>query len=470
MPTESKRVGVKDLLEFYLEILDSLSMSIDDDGFISMKVGTSIMPAFINSKRLVLPTGPILRDPDWDSYIPFHPLSEQVNRGESAVIKRMKDIVTFRLTSIMLCLITNLIDIVMDPEKRSKLTPRQSEIIDVLKGLTNNSVAKINKIVGAIDFDGGDNKLMSVYLKRGGTFEGKVNSVVAVVNFPILKKIDHEKLKVFNVTLGSKKELAAVEGLLDFILPHMGEKDYYNAGSNSLETPYLDSLMKAFAKVAKQLNIITSMFNEHLDNPEELMVNLSWLHKLEDLHLYKSLIPSLEGNTGSLSVTEVEQSTVENSEVASSDLVHTKSSMLDRWAEGINNRPITEVRQPEVRTPVIQNTHQSPTPQRGQSGGAISWDEAKARLFKQPQSNSGYNTHQQPMHPHYAPSPPPPPPGPPPGFAGAPYSPRDVVSYYNQSGQGSPAPSYGRPSSSYNSYSGGYNGGYGGGGFNNGGI
>ena len=50
--TSSEKVNVRDVLNFLFRVLNSLSMSADDDGLISMLVGDETYPCMINKKKI----------------------------------------------------------------------------------------------------------------------------------------------------------------------------------------------------------------------------------------------------------------------------------------------------------------------------------------------------------------------------------------------------------------------------------
>lgn len=441
--TSSEKVNVRDVLNFYLGVLNSLSMSADDDGLISMLVGDETYPCMINKKRLVMPTGPILKNLDLTKTIPFHPLAEQINRGESTVIKKLKDLVSYRITSIICCLIDELTELAADKSLHDTLTAPQSELLEKLKNVSASTVQRFEKVIGSISTTG-DNKLVSIYLKRGGIYKGNTHSIVSVVSFPIMKAIDHNESKIFDVNIGTKKDMRSFEDLLEYLLPDIRVKESYNAKSDSLEVPYLDALLSSFIKIAKHLNLITSVFSDKLSNPQGLLIDLSWESEMNRLHLYRNLLPNLEGNIGTTSVDERTQSNPTITDInpdVNSPFV--KESVLNKWAEELNNRNIAD----ETRTvagawqpgalPLMQGNQQQHNSQQYSSvqssdSDVMSFEEIQARRnqntqqlgFQQPMMNNFQQIQQlqQPMVNSL----------PPPGWGGGSYTPNDVVNYNRQ--------------------------------------
>ena len=78
------------LITLYKALLELGGMSSDRDGLVSGKLPGAKedpRPVTIKGKRLVLPTQKQLTTSDWSDRIVFHPLYENVLRGESQVIE-----------------------------------------------------------------------------------------------------------------------------------------------------------------------------------------------------------------------------------------------------------------------------------------------------------------------------------------------------------------------------------------------
>ena len=82
-----------DLLELYTAIVESAGWNVNSEGFVTAFKG----PVEIAGKQMVMPTKKILRNPDWDNHIAFHPMSENVMRGESAVLFELRNQMQFKL-------------------------------------------------------------------------------------------------------------------------------------------------------------------------------------------------------------------------------------------------------------------------------------------------------------------------------------------------------------------------------------
>ena len=72
----------------------------------------------------------------------------------------------------------------------------------------------------------------------------------------------------------------------------------YSAGSHSLIAPYFDALMRAYVKVATQLNAIVKTHRKELADHKALLIDVDWAEALDNLGDYRDLIPPLPGNEG----------------------------------------------------------------------------------------------------------------------------------------------------------------------------
>lgn len=235
----------------------------------------------------------------------FHPLGENVYRGESPVLKKLKSYVSFRLNSTAIVLLQQLVEIAANKDMHQHLTPKQSGLLDVLPKATAKTVKAVEKLTENINTNS-PKKPVNIYLKHGGKYNGEDCSRLAVTNFPIMEEEDSPDNTVYGTKFSSRKDFNAFFSLMEYVFPKCRELEVYNYGSRNMEAPYFDALMHAFIKVAKQLNKVTRLFRKHLDNPDDMLIDVKWEDKLDDLSEYRGLIPGLEGNDGELSVADKE--------------------------------------------------------------------------------------------------------------------------------------------------------------------
>jgi hypothetical protein len=294
-----------DLIQHYKVILESLGMKVEDSGLVSTKVGDDWTPTTVNGKRLVLPTREVLSNPDWDTTIAFHPLSEKIQRGESTILKALCVFVNVRLTSVIAALMEDLMALAVDTDRHSSLKPAQ---LKALRGAPEAKEATLNRLIKILERVSykGDTRIFNLYLKRGGELNERKCVRVATVSFPIANymfedgepKVFKELFGVTGLTITDSK---SIFGILNYIIPDFEKPNVYSAGTQDTEAPYFHALMLAYNKVAMQLNKVTTLMANAIRDPEDLLIDLSWMGLLDDLHSYKAKIPVLEGNEGELS-------------------------------------------------------------------------------------------------------------------------------------------------------------------------
>ncbi len=286
-----------ELLALYEAILKSLNFSISSEGLLSYCYDGDEIPAVIEGRRLVLPRREVLRAGLGDNLMAFHPLSENPLRGESPVLRKLKAVVNHRLAAVISDLLLQFAVLGVDTSRHKLLAPKAAEVLSAMSTVDEKFVDTLKKILAKQQSQGPD-QLISIYLKRGGTFRGQKVSRLAVVSFPIMEQLEQQPDKIFGVKVRPTIDLAVLDGLMRYILPGCDDLETYSAASQSLTAPYFDSLMRAFANVANQLNTIVKLHWKTLQNAEDLLIDTGWIEHFHDLSIYDGAIPALNGNEG----------------------------------------------------------------------------------------------------------------------------------------------------------------------------
>jgi hypothetical protein len=355
------------ILELYRAILAANNFVVGDDNLVSYVIGGEKVPAMCNGKRIVFPASPVLQNPDWDNTIAFHPMSEAIIRGESPMIRKLKVAVMARITTVASCLLTDLMGMAVDTDYHKKLSPTQSEFLSLIGAVNADTLKKLNNLMDVISIDG-ERRLMSLFIKRGGTYKGKGYQRVAVVDFPLIEQLKSEGTKAYDVNMGSLKNKKAILALFNYILPDADVAEAYSFGSNSMAAPNLHALLSSFVKIAKKLNKMTHLFRKHLDNPDELHIDLSFADHIDDLAQYRDMIPSLQGNEGDVgdghegikaSLTATTAAPKHNVNRLAQAVVERESAAPTPFQPQNNDIPFDP---PFSQQPVTQQQNQAPTP------------------------------------------------------------------------------------------------------------
>jgi hypothetical protein len=295
------------MLDFYESVLKAAGLVVTSDGCVSVVTSKEPKPMTLKGKRLVLPTKEHQANPNPDAKIVFHPLVENVMRGESEVFERFRMALNSRLNVVIGSIVTMLLTLGTSQAEQHKLTPEQSEFLSKVKNADEKTLAALKKIMDSLPAAAHQKLFVSMFLKRGGTVGEKRYSRVGVVHFPFYNDLKKGEAELHGVKLRVKDREALV-GLLDYILPEQDIAGVYNRGSNSTIAPSLEALMSAFRAVAAPINDLLSRFEGVL--PENLTIESGWSEQLDNLD---ELLPEIRstpmqaGNEGTLPGTEAAQ-------------------------------------------------------------------------------------------------------------------------------------------------------------------
>jgi len=283
------------ILDFYKGLLTTLRYQFNDDGLISISTPTgSSKPATVEGKRLVLPTSKFMRDGFGEDYQPFHPLSESIaRRGTSPVLQHLQRQAKANLAHSFVYLAQQLLTVAAEPALHKDLPPDCADFLKKLSNADKKTVQIFDQVVRAAIKK---NKLITVYLKNGGKYNGKPVNRMAVIRFPIIELIDQVDDTELGVEM-SKKHRQTLSALFRMVMPFGDSPEEYSAGSNNRTAPYLHAFLQAYRKVALQMNRIIERYGK----PLELSLSVFELYSEKSLagfgEMYDQL-PVLSGNEG----------------------------------------------------------------------------------------------------------------------------------------------------------------------------
>ena len=285
------------LFDFYKLILKYLGTEPDEHGYISTVLEETRKPVTIDGNPLVLPTHENLRLSS-DEVVLFHPLSENILRGESEVIHKMKMIMNIKINYTIGIVAQSLLNLVASPALHGSLSPEQTELLVAVTDADDKTITDfIQLMVNGIK-NKPDRIFTNIYLKRGGAIGNDKFGKVGVVTFPLyeeLKNVKESKLRV--------KDKERVIKLLEFMFPDISKPDAYSFGSNSKVAPYLDALMRTGANITSRLNDLIYMFEDHIEKHDVLLFDDKYLDYFDDLAAFNSdvrRIPILSGTEADL--------------------------------------------------------------------------------------------------------------------------------------------------------------------------
>lgn len=294
---------IEELVVNYEALLGSMDVVNVDAGLLSLQSTVDdgqLIPANSGDKRLVLPIEERLRVGEWDSLLPFHPLSEHILRGQSETLRWLIKVMRFKINSTLSQLVVGLLELAADENSHPKLNIRQSKYLTKVPNASKAAYKALSKLINR-EFS----NLVSIYLKREVLLGEDTYRRVCEVNFPIIKELSNnpkEKV-ILDVDLGTLRNKETIAAIFEEIIPQ-SMLDAFDSGSNSDAAPYFDSLLQSYIKLADHLNDKVKMYRTALEVPlEELEINVPQevrnYFNGNNLPKIKNIIPPLEGNTGS---------------------------------------------------------------------------------------------------------------------------------------------------------------------------
>lgn len=288
------------IIQFYQSFLDDLHIrDLETDGRLTYVSGNTQIPVTVGDRRLCLPTDAILRQGDFSALFPFHPLSENVTYGESEIIQATRDYVEHRLNLSFMTLLAELAEVAADTDRQKKLGGKASAFLKRAPKADEKFYKLVSEQLVSARGKSKSRKVVNVYLMRGGPKDSPANRT-AIVSWPLLDAVNDAieagDTKLWGVEIRKTVDLPCLKGLLEYIIGD--DPEIYSYGTRSMEAPYFHALATSFYKLASRINQLVDIHAKHMDAPDALRSTLEWAPGLDNLALYRGVIPALEGNIG----------------------------------------------------------------------------------------------------------------------------------------------------------------------------
>lgn len=292
-----------DLHEFYTRLLLSLNISSNDEGMLSRGLDDESVPYTVKGKRVVMPTSKQLRDPV-DGTIVFHPLSENITRGESDVVKSLRDSIMYELTVRTVSLITELSRVAATPSEHKKLDGASGAYLRDVSDMDERIYKLITERILMRISPKPEARLISISLHKTSKEPGVLRA--AKFKFPVLEEILSDDMEVLGVKLPSKKAKRVMASIFELVIGDEETRASYDYGSKNQVAPYFHALMMGLSIYATHFNKVVAKHKKALgkDLVEELTFDLSWTEALDNLSDLRRAVPPQEGNEGSIIVAE----------------------------------------------------------------------------------------------------------------------------------------------------------------------
>jgi len=294
-------------LASYNTVLPAFCIDVDDDGRLSQKspLGT-LSPLSIGGQRLVLPTKSWLKKGFGEDHVPFHPLCEVMSReGTSPVIQLLQRQAKAVISYNVFTLLQGLMRVAIDKESHKDLPIECTDFLKKLSNADKTTGELLDKLLSAATKK---NRLLTVYLKNGGKFDGKKVNRSAIIRFPIMEDLqaDQANTNVLGVTI-PKKQRPTLIALFKLVLPFGDNPEEYSSGTVARVAPYYTALLNAYHKVCTVLNQSINTYAEKLNIPVR-PIELFDLDLIDTFSKIYSELPALNGNEGTTKEQDLEAS------------------------------------------------------------------------------------------------------------------------------------------------------------------
>ncbi len=289
------------ILSFYNKILSCGSLTSDVVGNVFVTMSGASRPFSHNGKAVVLPTRDVLLNPKKDNMVIFHPLSENVLRGETDVMERYRKAINLTLNYRIGLLFGTIVELATSPAEHNKLNPEHLSLVVVLKDADDKTFAAYEMLRKAMPPADAEKCFVNIFIKKNAHLKRDYRRA-AIVSFPFYEELIKDNGMAFGVKL-RKKDHAAFKQLFEAIFPGIGEKNEYSRGGESDLAPTLDALLKAIVGLAGQINSVVDTYEDVLPSLSDLRFTDDWVDEANNLDSFTNdlrLLPSQVGNEGSI--------------------------------------------------------------------------------------------------------------------------------------------------------------------------
>ena len=265
------------LTEFYKQVLENVRFSVDKEDYIYIMSNDQKELLTYNGKVMVLPSkehlDTLFVKNEEGQYVVnkllFNPLNEDVIKGDSESIKKLKQVVELNLTHVIFAIGELLLTLASNVKLQKKIsTDLEMFLATLTKAISQGqrggvvdekSVENWSNVYSNIakNYENG----FTVYLKKRGTIDGKTYTRVATLSSNLLDDLDNlientkelTTFKLNGVTI-RKKDVVVFKEVFKYILKDLTTVNTITVGSNDIEAPTFISLFKLYIKVAKRNN------------------------------------------------------------------------------------------------------------------------------------------------------------------------------------------------------------------------
>lgn len=350
--------------DFYIPILSGLAIQdLTGSGHLSSVANPEKPQAVtVKGKRLTLALKEVLRGGKKDDQIIFHPMSENVTRAESDVIKALRDFIQWRNQTVGVLLITELGRVASTPSEHKNYPAKAKKYLQQVTDFDEGNYVTLLKLLKTVKPDP-DRRILSLTLRQGSKTkdDGVVRS--CQVHFPIFEDFEKDDLVVFDTKLPSKKAKARIAKLFEIVFGDEETRKSFSYGSRNMDAPYLHALLTVHARLAEHFNGLVATHAKILGEELTAMLTtpLDWVPLLEEFSAMRNLIPPQSGNEGAIKVADASKDKEKASTLKKEVTRELLAPPADREPEPVRDLPWEGER---TDTPIIRRDREERAPAR----------------------------------------------------------------------------------------------------------
>jgi len=307
---------MKNVNDFYVRVLESLGLTVTEDKYIKSidpETGKAKQVSTTNNIPMVLPVKEHINtcvEPNDEGEIElvkymFNPLNEDMIKGDSQSIKRLKDIINARLNYSLTAVIGMLSELIDNKEAQTKANTHITKFLMNLKKDLSTAIKKevcddkYYQILGELVNKHYANKLIHIFLKKSATYNGVKYNRLVTADLPLYQDISsHDKNDPFHDMTLRNKDITVLTHIFSYIFDDLtDESGHIKIGSEDTTSPAFIALFKFYLIVMKRFQkIATSLkhINEELYDAVNIKLSVD-ISELDDLDVYEAslaMIPS----------------------------------------------------------------------------------------------------------------------------------------------------------------------------------
>ena len=303
------------LNDFYEKALSTLSLSVDDDGYVVIKDEESTNRVTVGKKFLVMATSNHVSTMD-DNKVLFNPLQEDSIKGINPSMVKYKALierklsVSFNVAQKLLAKLASDMKLQKDAslELNNKFIAKLNKVRkqNMKEIVTEDTIKLLNKIHEASYQKSSNQGMVAISVSKAKVIEGEKYNKVAVVQLPVYEDVCNNPKYAYDIEIKRPADAGIFKVITEYIIGTDDEDkiDYskFTVGSKSLESPTFISVYKLYYKLAERINKVLkqlSFIDKEICKESMLKLDLALddLVHIEDFKSQLRLIPKISDNS-----------------------------------------------------------------------------------------------------------------------------------------------------------------------------